>query len=156
MRIKSFKFNGEGKVLFWHPTRHARDGVYILNYYGAGILKCTLGFSSTSNVTDNYLSNVYHPQAGYTPILATPLKSRTNATRCSTTITLMPKPQQQEVLFQEGKIDLGIQAHKQGQFPSFWKAIYTYNMPWSTAQLHIKGIKLKYKSTPLNHLLIPI
>jgi hypothetical protein len=68
----------------------------------------------------------------------------------------MPKPQQQEALFRKGRINLAIQAHKQGQFPSFQKATYTYNVPRSTAQLHIKGIKSKRESTPLNRLLTPI
>ena len=55
----------------------------------------------------------------------------------------MPTPQQQEALFKEGRIDLAIQAHKQGQFRSFRAATIMYNMPRSTARLHIKGIKPK-------------
>ena len=55
----------------------------------------------------------------------------------------MAIPQQEEALFQEGRIDLAIQAHKQGQIPSFWAATTTYNMPQSTTQLRVKGIKLK-------------
>ncbi len=53
----------------------------------------------------------------------------------------MPPPQQQETLFQEGRIDLAIQAYKQGQFSSFRAAAKTYNVPQSTAQTRVKGIK---------------
>ena len=56
MRIKSFKFNGEDKVLFWccFDIRRVMDAM--LRTYqitmGRAYYKCTLRFSSTSNVTD--------------------------------------------------------------------------------------------------------
>ena len=37
IELKSFKFDGDGKVFVLIPMRHARDGAYILNYYGASI-----------------------------------------------------------------------------------------------------------------------
>ena len=62
----------------------------------------------------------------------------------------MPTPQQQEALFKEGRIDLAIQAHKQGQFWSFRAATTTYDVPRSTARLHVKGIKPKCDSIAPN------
>ena len=37
MESKSFKFDGDGEEFVLISTRHARDGAYILNYYGASI-----------------------------------------------------------------------------------------------------------------------
>ena len=37
MESKSFKFDGETARSLLIPTRHARDGACILNYYGASI-----------------------------------------------------------------------------------------------------------------------
>jgi hypothetical protein len=37
MESKSFKFDGDGKEFVLISTRHARDGAYILNHYGASI-----------------------------------------------------------------------------------------------------------------------
>ena len=68
----------------------------------------------------------------------------------------MATPQQQEALFREGRIDLAIQAHKQGQIPSFRAATTTYDVPRSTAQLRVKGIKSKRDSIPKNRLLTPV
>jgi hypothetical protein len=62
----------------------------------------------------------------------------------------MPTPQQQEALFKEGRIDLAIQAHKQGNFRSFRAATTTYDVPRSTARLRVKGIKLKRDSIAPN------
>ena len=67
----------------------------------------------------------------------------------------MATPRQQEALFQEGRLDLAIQAYKQGQFSSFWAATSTYNVPRSTAQLRVKGIKSKRDSVGPNRRLIP-
>ena len=56
MRIKSFKFNGEDKVLFWCCFDIRRVMGAMLRTYqitmGRAYYKCTLRFSSTSNVTD--------------------------------------------------------------------------------------------------------
>jgi len=68
----------------------------------------------------------------------------------------MATPQQQEALFKEGRIDLAIHAHKQGQFTSFWAATSTYDVPRSTAQLRVKGIKLKRNSIAPNRRLTPV
>jgi hypothetical protein len=37
MESGGFKFDGDGKEFVLMSTRHARDGAYILNYYGASI-----------------------------------------------------------------------------------------------------------------------
>ena len=63
----------------------------------------------------------------------TPFQNRENATRYLTT-TLMATPQQQNPLFQEGRLILAINAYKQGQFLSFRSAVTTYNVPLATAQ----------------------
>jgi len=62
----------------------------------------------------------------------------------------MAIPQQQEALFKEGRINLAIHAHKQGQLTSFRAATSTYDVPRSTAQLRVKGIKPKRNSIALN------
>ena len=81
MRIKSFKFNGEGKVLIWCCFDIRRVMGAIVRTYqiimGRAYYKCTLGFSSTSNVTDTKnlgkLKSNYHstlrkpPSFPYTP-----------------------------------------------------------------------------------------
>jgi len=67
----------------------------------------------------------------------------------------MPPLQQQEDLFKEGRIDLAIQAHKKGQITSFRKATDTYDVPRSTAQLRVKGIKPKRDSIAPNRRLTP-
>jgi hypothetical protein len=64
--------------------------------------------------------------------LATLLKIAKYLTRYSTT-TLMATPQQQKALFQESRLNLAIQAYKQGQFLSFRAATSTYDMPRSIA-----------------------
>ena len=68
----------------------------------------------------------------------------------------MAIPQQQEALFKEGRIDLAINAHKQGQFTSFRAATSTYDVPRSTAQLRVKGIKPKRNSIAPNRRLTPV
>jgi hypothetical protein len=62
----------------------------------------------------------------------------------------MATPQQQEALYQEGRIDLAINAHKQGQITSFRAATSTYDVPRSTAQRRVKGIKPKRDSIAPN------
>ena len=61
MRIKSFKFNGEDKVLFWCCFDIRRVmGAMVRTYQitmGRAYYKCALRFSSTSNVTGtNFLA----------------------------------------------------------------------------------------------------
>ena len=62
----------------------------------------------------------------------------------------MATPQQQNPQFQEGRLLLSINAYKQGQFPSFWKATSTYDVARTTAQRRVKGIQLKCGSITLN------
>jgi len=65
-------------------------------------------------------------------------------------------PKQQQVLFQEGRLILAVQAYKQGQIPALFTATRMYNMPQSTAQLRIKGIQLKRSSIASNCRLISV
>jgi len=44
----------------------------------------------------------------------------------------MATPQQQEDLFQEGRLILALDAYKKGQFTSFRKATSTYNVSRTT------------------------
>ena len=67
----------------------------------------------------------------------------------------MAAPQQQEALYQEGRIDLAINAHKQGQISSFRAATSIYDVPRSTAQRRVKGIKPKRDSIAPNRRLTP-
>jgi helix-turn-helix, Psq domain len=62
----------------------------------------------------------------------------------------MATPQQQEDLFQEGRLILALNAHKKGQFTSFRKATSTYNVSRTTAQRRNKGIALRRGSIALN------
>ena len=77
-----------------------------------------------------------------------------NATRYLT-ITSIATPQQQNPLFQEGRLILAINAHKQGQFQSFRAATSTYDVPRTTAQRRDKGIKAKRGSIASNYRLTP-
>ena len=56
--------------------------------------------------------------------------------------------------FQEGRLVLALNAHKQGQFSSFRSAVKTYDMPRTTAQRRDKGIKPRRGSIALNRRLI--
>ena len=51
----------------------------------------------------------------------------------------MATPQQQNPLFQEGRLVLAIKAYKEGQFPSFQSAITTYDIPRTTARRRAAG-----------------
>src|SRR6266513_2727052 len=62
----------------------------------------------------------------------------------------MATSQQQDALFREGRLDLAIDAYKQGQFSSFRAAASTYDVPRSTAQQRVKGIKPKRSSIASN------
>jgi len=62
--------------------------------------------------------------------------------------------QQENPLFQEGRLLLSINAYKQGQFTSFRKATAMYNVPRTTAGRYTKGTKLKRGSIALNCRLI--
>ena len=68
----------------------------------------------------------------------------------------MSTPQQQEALFQEGRLILAVQAYKQGQFRGLLTATKVYNVPRSTAQLRVKGIQPKCGSIAPNCCLTPV
>jgi hypothetical protein len=67
----------------------------------------------------------------------------------------MATPQQREALFKYGRIDLAIQTHKKGQITSFQAATSTYDVPRSTAQQRVKGIKPKRNFIAPNRRLTP-
>ena len=67
----------------------------------------------------------------------------------------MATPQQQEALFQEGRLDLAINAYKQGQFQALQPATITYDVPQTTARRCIAGITPKRGSTAPNCCLTP-
>jgi len=62
----------------------------------------------------------------------------------------MATPQQENPLFQEGRLLLSINAYKQGQFTSFRKATDTYDVLRTTARRRVKGTKLKRGSIAPN------
>ena len=67
----------------------------------------------------------------------------------------MATPQQQNPVFQEGRLILAIDAHKQGQFQSFRATTSTYDVPRTTARRRDKGIKAKRGSIASNRRLTP-
>jgi hypothetical protein len=67
----------------------------------------------------------------------------------------MTTPQQQEALFREGRLDLAINAYKQGQFQALQPATITYDVPRTTARRCIAGIAPKRGSTAPNRRLTP-
>ena len=68
----------------------------------------------------------------------------------------MAAPQQQEDLFQEGRVQLGAQAYKLGQITTLRGIKRTYDVPRNTVKRRISGIKSKRDSIPKNQLLTPI
>jgi len=66
----------------------------------------------------------------------------------------MATPQQQNTLFQEGRLVLALNAYKQGQFSSFRSAVKIYNMPRTIAR--DKGIKPRRGSIAPNRRLTPV
>jgi hypothetical protein len=62
--------------------------------------------------------------------------------------------QQENHLFQKGRLLLSINAHKQGQFTSFRKATATYNVLRTIAGRRAKGTKLKRGSIASNRRLV--
>ena len=67
----------------------------------------------------------------------------------------MATPQQQDALFQEGRLSLAINAYKQGQFQALQPATTIYDVPRTTARRRIAGITLKRGSIASNRRLIP-
>ena len=68
----------------------------------------------------------------------------------------MAAPQQENPLFQEGRLILALNAYKQGQISSFRSAVKTYDVPRTTAQQRNKGIKPRRGSTAPNRRLTPV
>ena len=68
----------------------------------------------------------------------------------------MAAPQQQEDLFQEGRVQLGARAYKLGQITTLRGIERTYDVPRNTIKRRISGIKLKRDSIPKNRLLTPV
>ena len=62
----------------------------------------------------------------------------------------MATPQQENPLFQEGRLILAIEAHKRGQFTSFQSATTTYNVPRTTARRRAAGTAPKRGSVAPN------
>ena len=58
--------------------------------------------------------------------------------------------QQKAALHRQGRIDLAIQAHKQGHIKSFRAATTAYDVPQKTAMRCIAGIKPKLGSIAPN------
>ena len=83
-----------------------------------------------------------------------PTKIAKHATRYTTT-TSMTTPQQQEALFREGRLNLAINAYKQGQFQALQPATTTYNVPRTTTRHRIAGIAPKCGSAAPNRRLTP-
>ena len=68
----------------------------------------------------------------------------------------MVTPQRQKDPFQEGRLDLGVQAYKQGQITTFRGVERTYGVSRTTVQRRIKGITPQRGSTASNRRLTPI
>ena len=67
----------------------------------------------------------------------------------------MATPQRQEALYRQGRVDLAVQAYKQGQFKSLRGATSTYDAPRTTARRRIAGIAPQRGSHASNRLLTP-
>ena len=68
----------------------------------------------------------------------------------------MAPPQQQKALFQEGRVNLGVQAYKLGQITTLRGVERIYNVSRKIVGRRVSGIKLKRGSAALNHRLIPV
>jgi hypothetical protein len=62
----------------------------------------------------------------------------------------MTAPQQQEALFREGRIALGVQAYELGQVPSLRSVEKIYDVPRKTVKRRISGIQPRRSSSALN------
>ena len=67
----------------------------------------------------------------------------------------MATPQQQEAIYQEGRIALAIQAYKPDQFQTPTAAAKSYNVPPTTLHDRLKGKLPKRGSTTKNRVLTP-
>jgi len=62
----------------------------------------------------------------------------------------MAAPQQQEALFREGRVDLGVQAYKLGQITSLRGVERAYNVSRKTVKRRVSGIRPQRGSTASN------
>jgi hypothetical protein len=67
----------------------------------------------------------------------------------------MSTSNEQVALHQEGRLELAIQAYKQGAFKSYRAAAKAYDVPRSTLQDRVAGLKPKRGSIATNRLLTP-
>ena len=67
----------------------------------------------------------------------------------------MATPQQQAALHKEGRLELAIQAYKQGHFQSYRVAAKTYDVDPKTLQRRLAGVQPQLGSIPHNCLLTP-
>ena len=65
----------------------------------------------------------------------------------------MATPKRQIALYKEGRLELAVQAYKQGRFSSYTAAAKAYDVPRSTLQQRINGIQSKLNFTAINRLL---
>ena len=68
----------------------------------------------------------------------------------------MAPPQQQEALFQEGRVDLGVQAYKLGQITTLRGVERIYDVSQKIVGWRVSGIKLKRGSAAPNRRLTPV
>jgi len=78
-----------------------------------------------------------------------------HVTRYLTTIQ-MAAPQQQEALFREGRVNLGVQAYKLGQITSLQGVKRAYNVSQKTVKRRVSGIRPQRGSAASNCRLTPI
>ena len=67
----------------------------------------------------------------------------------------MATSQQQAALNKEGRLELAIQAYRQGRFSSYTAAANAYDVPRKTLQRRIIGVQPKLDSIAKNRLLTP-
>jgi hypothetical protein len=67
----------------------------------------------------------------------------------------MATPQQQEALYEEGRLDLARQAYNQGQFQTPHAAALAYNVKPKKLKRRLTGIQPRLGSVAKNRLLTP-
>ena len=67
----------------------------------------------------------------------------------------MVPPQRQEALHREGRLELAVQAYKNGDFQSYRAAAQAYDVPRDTLQRRIASTQPRLGSTAKNRLLTP-
>ena len=67
----------------------------------------------------------------------------------------MATPDQEALLYKEGRLELAIQAYQRGEIRSYTKAAATYDIPRNTIKRRISGVPPQRGSISKNRLLIP-